>query len=494
MGARVTVEDVVARIGERPIELVEYAGKTALLSTFRCLSDGCGHVWKASVNNITHSRNPTGCPKCAPNAKVDEAEVRRRLEGLGILLLRYGGTTNGHSDLRCEECGHEWHVGLNHIFNGTGCPQCANISRAEKHAMPYSEAVDRIRGRGIDLVSYSGRCNDISVFSCHVCGHAWETTLNSISYGTGCPSCAGTIRVTLEDAKSRLVGRNIEIIEYGGKSNARSRFRCTVDGCGYEWETLFTSVDGGSGCQACAGSKPWTSERLEDVLVDKGIQLLNFAGGAHGNSTFQCTDPECGYVWATSIGNLSRSWNCPKCSGSAPVTEEDVRRRLKGRPIELVKYAGKVALHSRFRCTKPECGHEWDVSFNSLDNRGTGCPACAEYGFNPDKPATFYTYRITCRNDTYLGFGITGDFAERSARHQKSFRDHGATGELIFTYDGDGHAIQEIERTAIEQFEITNTGIPGFIREATLYADWKVAVLKSLCAEAEPLAISTQTP
>lgn len=169
--------------------------------------------------------------------------------------------------------------------------------------------------------------------------------------------------------------------------------------------------------------------------------------------------------------------------------------RLAGRGIQLVHYTGRTNIgKSTFRCTETNCGHEWKAVANAVINGKSGCPACADYGFNPSKPATFYAYRITCRNDTYLGFGITGDFAERSARHQKSFRDHGATGELIFTYDGDGHAIQEIERTAIEQFEITNTGIPGFIREATLYADWKVAVLKSLCAEPEPLAISTQTP
>ena len=40
-----------------------------------------------------------------------------------------------------------------------------------------------------------------------------------------------------------------------------------------------------------------------------------------------------------------------------------------------------------WRCSK---GHIYSSSVNKRTGKGTGCPICAEYGFNPDKNAWFY--------------------------------------------------------------------------------------------------------
>ena len=32
-------------------------------------------------------------------------------------------------------------------------------------------------------------------------------------------------------------------------------------------------------------------------------------------------------------------------------------------------------------------GHNWNATIKSQSIAQTGCPSCAEYGFNPDKPA-----------------------------------------------------------------------------------------------------------
>lgn len=362
------------------------------------------------------------------------------------------------------------------------------------------DVVARIGTRPIHLVHYAGTVGEHSTFRCLVdgCGHQWSASVSNLtSRGRerGCPKCANRIPLTIEDIIKKLDGTGVELVTYGGSVNRSSKFRCADASCGYEWTTTVGNFTGRTiiRCPKCSGHAQITESEVRRALVGRNIELLSYAGNTHGISTFRCMDQGCGHIWTTSTKSvLGAGTGCGRCAGKVRVTLDVVEKRLQGLNVKLLEYGGFAASHSIFQCTSDGCGHVWLATLANI-NKGRGCPACAEYGFNPGKPATFYAYRITCRNDTYLGFGITGDFAERSARHQKSFRDHGATGELIFTYDGDGHAIQEIERTAIEQFEITNTGIPGFIREATLYADWKVAVLKSLCAEAEPLAISTQT-
>ena len=362
------------------------------------------------------------------------------------------------------------------------------------------DVVNRIGARPIQLVHYAGTVNDNSRFKCLVsgCGHEWYASVSNItSVGRerGCPKCANRIPLTISDIAKKLDGTGIELVYYGGTVNRTSRFRCTDKSCGYEWSTTVGNFTGRAviQCPRCAGYAPRTESEVRRALVGRDIELLTYAGNTHGISTFRCGNQDCEHIWATTVKSvLTSGTGCGRCAGKVKLTLDVVYKRLQGVNVKLIEYGGYTDAHSIFQCTSGECGHVWLATLANILS-GRGCPACAEYGFNPDKPATFYAYSIVCRNDTYLGFGITRDLSERNTRHQKSFRDHGAVGELIFTHNGHGQDIQEIERTAIEQFEIANTGIPGFIREATLYADWKVAVLKSLCAEAEPLAISTQT-
>ena len=60
--------------------------------------------------------------------------------------------------------------------------------------------------------------------------------------------------------------------------------------------------------------------------------------------------------------------------GRKRVTAEDVVRRLEGRTVELVEYAGSVLGKSTFRCK--ECGHIWTGTADNI-TRGRGCPKCA---------------------------------------------------------------------------------------------------------------------
>lgn len=360
------------------------------------------------------------------------------------------------------------------------------------------EAVLRLKGKPVELVMYCGNADGESLFRClNVgCGYEWVSSVYSVAKSkyNGCRKCAGTLKLTEEDIRSRLAGRPIELIDFKDTTHGLSTWRCLRTGCGHVWVTSNKSVTvSNTGCPKCASKIHLCADDVVKRLEGTGLVLLNYAGTTHSrSSTLRCLVD--GFEWKTSLHDVFSGQRCPKCSSRLPVTEEDVIERLAGSGIELVHYTGRTNIgKSTFRCTETNCGHEWKAVANAVINGKSGCPACAEYGFNPGKPAAFYAYRIITRHNHYLGFGITRNIDLRNRTHQKSFRDHGATGELIFTYDGDGHAIQEIERTAIEQFEITNTGIPGFIREATLYADWKVAVLKSLCTDVEPIAISPQT-
>lgn len=56
------------------------------------------------------------------------------------------------------------------------------------------------------------------------------------------------------------------------------------------------------------------------------------------------------------------------------LTEEECHKRLVGRSLIMIKYAGKASkVHSTFKCL--DCGNVWGSSFNNVD-QGNGCPPC----------------------------------------------------------------------------------------------------------------------
>lgn len=69
-------------------------------------------------------------------------------------------------------------------------------------------------------------------------------------------------------------------------------------------------------------------------------------------------------------------------------------------PVEQYNGATTPILHE---CIK---GHSWKASPSDI-LKGRGCPICATYGFNPDKPAILYYIKISTQTDIRYKIGIT---------------------------------------------------------------------------------------
>lgn len=86
-------------------------------------------------------------------------------------------------------------------------------------------------------------------------------------------------------------------------------------------------------------------------------------------------------------------------------THEEYERKLLELEAECYpvdKYVtSKIPI--RHACTE---GHEW-LARPSNVLKGSGCPSCAYYGFNPDKPAILYYIKVTSDAHKYYKIGIT---------------------------------------------------------------------------------------
>jgi len=61
-------------------------------------------------------------------------------------------------------------------------------------------------------------------------------------------------------------------------------------------------------------------------------------------------------------------------------------------------------------------GHSWNASIDNRTRQKSGCPYCAEYGFNPAKNAVFYLMQRPGEQQ----FGITNDMTTRMRTHKKN--------------------------------------------------------------------------
>ncbi|MFB3168483.1 recombinase family protein [Neobacillus sp. 179-C4.2 HS] len=92
-----------------------------------------GHIWEARSNDI---KRGGWCPICSNTAKLEFAEIAKRLEARGFKVISRQedfDVFNTHTKFRLEcQQGHQWEALPTNIFNGHGCFECSYIDRFEK--------------------------------------------------------------------------------------------------------------------------------------------------------------------------------------------------------------------------------------------------------------------------------------------------------------------------------------------------------------------------
>lgn len=171
----------------------------------------------------------------------------------------------------------------------------------------------------------------------------------------------------------------IELVEYAGSANKRSKFKCTT--CGYEWETSFQCLRHSFGCPHCGVKSRVLEQDAREWLKENKpeIELVRYGGGVNKQSVFKCVT--CGNEWTSTFYTIRKGVYCPVCSETSKAVRKERQEQTakswlaeKAPNIELVEYAGNFVSKSKFRCTK--CGTEWSESFSVLRYRKGDCPKC----------------------------------------------------------------------------------------------------------------------
>ena len=435
-------------------------------------------------------------------------------------------------------CGHRWET-TGDARKKSGCPACANKAVHEdgrnsmrKTHPELAEEFDVERNAPLtprDLVAGSITkvhwiCRSISK---NPCGHRWDASANhrTSTNHTGCPACAG--KVVHEDGRNSMrnthpnlatefdIERNApltpEVLIAG--TNKKLHWICRTISetpCGHRW---LTSGDkrsaSGRGCPACAGKvvhedgrnsmRITHPELAEEFDIERNAPLTPevLIAGTHKKLHWICrtiSETPCGHRWeAISKNRSSLGDGCPACynrvvhedgRNSMRIThpelaeEFDIERNAPLTPDDLVAGTNKK-LHwvCRTISEKP-CGNKWPAASSSRINPRlmAGCPACAEYGYDPSKLAWYYVFVVIKPDGSihcYKGGETNENLDQRFTSQGNSLKK--VEGYENYEYSrvekfrGDGKFIHSLEQKLLKVDKIRFPPIEGMKGKKELF-------------------------
>ena len=225
-------------------------------------------------------------------------------------------------------------------------------------------------------------CGSTSKFwwKCLTCNHEWKTTVISRTgkNHTGCPRCANVISRTHEEFLKELFKINTQIIILEKFKNTSTKILCECSICGHQWRTTpINLLKKKSGCPICAIENSKTSiEEIQNKITVKrqNIKILKYEG-YDCLGEFECLS--CGIKFnAISKSIINGNSNCPNCSKTRKLTNEEFIIKLSKINSTIIPLDGYTNMHTKIRVRCSVCDNVWEVKPASLIHSKTGCPQC----------------------------------------------------------------------------------------------------------------------
>jgi hypothetical protein len=388
-----------------------------------------GHEWEATVNHRSRGR---GCPYCSGNTVTPG--VNDLAASFPQVAKEWHPTKNGEktpemiakgSHYRAEwicSKGHEWSARVYSRVAGSGCPVCAGqvvlagLNDLETTHTGVAAEWHPTKNSHIRPSDVSAGSNARIWWSCDL-DHEWIATPNSrTGRNTGCPVCAG-LRVEpgfndLSTTHPKVAAEWHPLLNEGAHptqvmagSDKKFWWRCES---GHEWRASISNRAKGSGCPVCSGQRVVTG--MNDLQTEhpelarewhpsknETLTPLQVLPGTHRRIWWQCG---LGHEWQAAGSTRLSGRGCPVCSGRVAwpgyndmatthphlVTDWHPTKNGGLKPENLTAGSGTLVW---WKCPS---GHEWRTMANNRA-RGSGCPSCANYGFDAASPAYLYFLR-----------------------------------------------------------------------------------------------------
>lgn len=457
-----------------------------------------GHEYEISVNARNDSKKGTSCPVCS-NKK---------------LLV-------GHNDLSTlfPSIASQWHHAKNGTLNPSEVPPSYRnkvwwcCSENPSHEWFQSPA-DRT-SKGTNCAICSGKqvqtgTNDVSTVSPELAkewhptrnnidpskisigskknvwwlcskGHEWKQTPNGRQH-LGCPICSNKqiligyndLQSTRPDIAARWHHTKNETHKTTSVTAGSSKkvwWSCPTNESHYFQMTVVEVVNG-RGCAVCAGKQIIVGVNdlatVRPQLIDEwhqaknnGREISSFTASSHFNAWWICPK---GHEYQSPVASRSNGSGCPICDNKVVLvgyndmatTHAELAKEWHPTKNGDLSPSNVVAGSlKKFWWQCPE-GHEWQTT-GTYRVSGTGCPTCATFGFDPNKPGIVYFIE----NNKHLArkIGITNQDLKKSRIEQ--FQKAGWTVIRVWNIS-DGSLTRKLESEMLRWIR-KDQGLPQYL-------------------------------
>ncbi len=284
----------------------------------------------------------------------------------------------------------------------------------------YINRSRKIHGDKYDYIGkYLGMKTKVNM-KCNICGLIFsQTPAAHIHLENGCPGCAGNLKCDTLTFKKKAVSLNQDkfdytFVDFNGYHN-KILVICN-DCCNIFSQTPDSHLHG-YGCSICAGNQKKTEEKfIEESLKKYGDDFdytsVNFV---NTRTKVDIICNKCKKTFSRLPSNHTsptKMNGCPHCAGLFKINAEtffSTAYKIYGDKYEYPDKFEGMGTKINIKCNN--CGKLFPrVPANFIHGKN-GCPHCAKYGFNPDKPAIKYYFKdIT--NGLYK-IGITNRTVEK---------------------------------------------------------------------------------
>lgn len=233
-------------------------------------------------------------------------------------------------------------------------------------------------------------------FHCNICNHDFKTTfLTFKSSKIGCSKCADTT-LNVEKINTRFIPYNFVIIGVYKKYDETTDFKCLK--CNCEFKSSVKKITKNPKCDNCNlinNTKSTNGKRFNNEYVDNFFKVNNILIQRIDNYitnnksiNFKCL--KCDYVWKTCPSQfLNRNGGCPKCNGTAKLTNEIFDEVIKNKPI--IRLGEYINGRSKIEMMCKKCNHIWKTIARGITSKKSdyGCPECNKPRHNEKKVIEF---------------------------------------------------------------------------------------------------------
>jgi hypothetical protein len=422
-----------------------------------------GHTWMANVEKRLSGQ---GCPFCSGrrvlagfnDLATTNPELATEADGWDPTTLT--ANSNKEAAWRCN-LGHRWTTTIAGRNRGNGCSVCANQSvLVGFNDLATTNPELATEADGWDPTTLTAGSGKVVGWKCSL-GHTWTSTVTGRDRGNGCSVCGNKsvlvgfndLATTNPELATEADGWDPTTLTAG--SGKVVGWKCSL---GHTWKAKIYHRTNGVGCAVCsghavlAGFNDLATTNPELATEADGWDPTTLTAGSGKVVGWKCS---LGHTWTSTIDNRSKGKGCPTCSNKLVLlgfndlntTHPAIAAQAYGwEPTNVTAGSNKKVA---WTCN---VGHTWKTTVASRV-RGSGCPGCAKYGFDPSQEAWLYLIE----HDTLGMFqiGISNVLEQRLSKHTRR-------GWEVLEVRGpmDGRYVKELE-TAMLNAILRRGGVLG---------------------------------